>query len=327
MIVSFINAVIGYFTVLIYGSTGELLTEKSGNLNLGTPGIMCVGGSFSVLCGYFLRDMAAKGTIRLNAFTAIFLTLLATLIGSLLVTLIYAFLTISLKANQNVTGLAVTTFGTGLSNFIGAWVNSKAESGIMAFPEIADYYKVTLPFANKLGFFGDAFLASGFMTYLSLVIVFVLAFVIRKTRTGLNLRSVGENPATADSAGINVTKYRYLATCIGGMISGLGGLYFLMQYSDGGWNKNAILPFGWLSVAIVIFVVWKPVLGIIGSATFGALYALSNSITTIPPLTQQLFKLFPYIVTVLVLTISSMRKKRELQPPESLGLPYFREER
>lgn len=325
--IQFINSVICYFTVFIYGATGELLTEKSGNLNLGTPGIMCVGGSFGVLSSMYYTNWVESGAVEYNGLVAILITMLATLIGSLLVTLIYAFLTISLKANQNVTGLAITTFGTGLSNFIGAYVNSNAKSGIMAFPQIGESYKAVLPFAHKLGFFGKAFLSSSFMTYLGVIIVIILAYVIKRTKTGLNLRAVGENPATADSAGINVAKYKYMATCIGGMLSGLGGLYFLMQYSAGGWNKNSILPFGWLSVAIVIFVVWKPMMGIAGSIVFGALYALSNSITNISPTTQELFKLFPYIVTVLVLTVSSMRKKRELQPPESLGNAYFREER
>lgn len=320
----FINSVISYFTVLLYGSTGELLTEKSGNLNLGTPGIMCVGGSFSVLSAFLYTNAVDK----INPIVAILVTMGATIIGSLLTTLIYAFLTISLKANQNVTGLAITTFGTGLSNFIGGWVNSKAsEEGISAFSDISNVYKAKLPFADDLGDFGKAFLSSGFMTYLIIAIVIVLALVIKRTKVGLNLRAVGENPATADSAGINVTKYKYLATCIGGVISGLGGLYFLMQYASGGWSKDSILPFGWLSVAIVIFVVWRPMLGIFGSIAFGALYALSNSITGIAPITQQLFKLFPYVVTIIILAVSSMRKKREMLPPDSLGTPYFREER
>ena len=181
--------------------------------------------------------------------------------------------------------------------------------------------------AEKLGFIGKAFLSSGFMTYLAIIIAILTAIVIKRTRVGLNLRAVGENPATADAAGINVNRYKYCATCLGGVISGLGGLHFVMQYLSGGWNKSAVEQFGWLSVALVIFAVWRPLLGILGSVLFGALYVIPFSIPNLAPKNQQLLELLPYVVTIVVLTISSMRKKREQQPPESLGTTYFREER
>lgn len=320
-----ITQTLGYSSTLLYGSTGEILTEKSGNLNLGTPGIMSMGGVCGVVGAYFYTG--AVETI--NPVIAVLVTLLSTIIGSFLTTLIYSFLTITLRANQNVTGLALTTFGVGLANFIGGIINNKAEgnTGVSAFPEIATIYQTKLPFAGKLGFVGTAFLSSGFMTYLAIILAIIAAIIIKRTRIGLNLRAVGENPATADAAGINVNRYKYVATCLGGVISGLGGLHFVMQYLSGGWNKDAIEQFGWLAVALVIFAVWRPMLGIIGSVLFGALYVIPISVPGITPKTLQLLELLPYVVTIIVLAISSMRKKRETQPPESLGTTYFREER
>jgi simple sugar transport system permease protein len=150
---------------------------------------------------------------------------------------------------------------------------------------------------------------------------------LAKTRKGLNLRAVGENPATADAAGINVTLYKYLATCIGGGISGLGGLYFVMEYSGGTWTNNGFGDRGWLAIALVIFALWKPVNAIFGSFLFGGLYILYLYIPGLNRSTQEIFKMLPYLVTILVLINTSMKKKKELKPPESLGLSYFREER
>ncbi len=320
-----ITQTLGYSSTLLFGSTGEIITEKSGNLNLGTPGIMSLGGVCGVIGAYYYTTYA--GTF--NPLISIIITLFATIVGSLLTTLIYSFLTITLRANQNVTGLALTTFGVGLANFLGGIINSLAEgnTGVSAFPEIATAYQTKLPFAENLGFIGKAFLSSGFMTYLAIIIAIITAYVIKRTRIGLNLRAVGENPATADAAGINVNRYKYVATCLGGVISGLGGLHLVMQYLSGGWNKSAVEQFGWLSVALVIFAVWRPLLGILGSVLFGALYVIPFSIPNLAPKTQQLLELLPYVVTIVVLAISSMRKKRESQPPESLGTTYFREER
>ncbi len=325
MLSNLINQTLGYSSTLLFGSTGEIITEKSGNLNLGTPGIMCMGGVSGVVGAYFYTSAADT----INPFWAVFITFIAAIVGSLFTTLIYSFLTITLKANQNVTGLALTTFGVGFSNFIGGIINSKAEgnTGLSAFPDVAMIYQTKLPFADKLGFVGDAFLSSGFMTYFSIVVALIVSFVISRTRIGLNLRSVGENPATADAAGINVDRYKYVATCIGGVISGLGGLHFVMQYAAGGWNKDSIGQLGWLSVALVIFAVWRPKLGILGSIIFGALYVFGICLPGITTRTQQLLELLPYIVTIIVLAVSSMRNKKENQPPESLGLSYFREER
>ena len=171
------------------------------------------------------------------------------------------------------------------------------------------------------------FLSFGFLAYLSIVIALVASWILNHTRVGLNLRAVGENPATADAAGINVTRYKYLATCIGGGIAGLGGLYFIMDYIGGAWTNGGFGDRGWLAIALVIFARWRPLNAIWGSILFGGLYILYLYIPGLDRSMQEIFKALPYVVTIVVLVITSLRKKREDQPPMSLGVAYFREDR
>lgn len=313
---------------LLYGSTGEILTEKSGNLNLGIPGIMYVGGISGVI-GAFLYENSLTDKGDANAFLAVIIPLLCSLLGSLLVGLIYSFLTVTLRANQNVTGLTITTFGVGFGNFFGGSLIKLTDSDVpsIALTTTSGFYTKSLPIADKLGWFGDIFLSHGFLAYLAIVIAIVMAVFLNKTRGGLHLRAVGENPATADAAGINVNRSKYLATCIGSMIAGLGGLYYVMDYANGVWSNDAFGDRGWLAIALVIFAIWKPGIGIFGSIIFGGLYIVYNYIPGLDMRTQELIKMLPYVVTIIVLIIVSARKKRENQPPASLGLSYFREER
>lgn len=324
LLISFIKQTIKLSSTLLLGSTGEIITEKSGNLNLGTPGIMASGAISGIVGAYFYT----MSDLTFNPILSVIITILCSLVGSVVVTLIYCFLTITLKTNQNVTGLALTTFGVGISNFIGSLINQKmGGTGVAAFPKIGKAYATPLPFADDLGVFGDIFLSYGFMTYLAIVISLVAGFMITKTRIGLNLRAVGENPATADAAGINVNRYKYVATLIGGAISGLGGLYYVMDFAAANWQNNILDQFGWLSVALVIFAVWRPNFAILGSVVFGALYVVGSFLLDLGPKNQELLKILPYVVTILVLVFISMRDKKENQPPQGLGVPYFREER
>ena len=324
-IVQFIQRAIIQGTPLLFGSTGEILTEKSGNLNLGIPGIMYIGGICGVIGGFFYQTSAGP---RLNPFLAIFIPLVTSLIGSLLASLIYCFLTVTLRANQNVTGLALTTFGVGFGNFFGGSLIKLVDSDVpsIALTKIAKIYKTSLPFADKLGWFGELFLSYGFMVYLAVIIAIVVALILKKTRIGLHLRAVGENPATADAAGISVARYKYLSTCLGGMIAGLGGLYYVMDYTNGVWSNNGFGDRGWLAIALVIFATWKPIVGIFGSYLFGGLYILYNYLN-VPMEVQPLIQMLPYVVTILVLVFVSIRKSRESQPPAALGLNYYREDR
>ena len=294
-LIAWIIRAIPFGTIIMFGSMGEITTEKSGNLNLGVPGIMYLGGFAGFASSYFYEKNSAdpKGWI------CVILALVAAIAASMLGGLIFSFLTITLRANQNVTGLALTTFGMGVANFFGVFILNGAS-----------YTAAPLAYAS-----------------------FSKKILLNKTRVGLNLRAVGENPGTADAAGINVTKYKYLATCIGAGLSGIGGLYYVLDYNQGIWaTTGQIEALGWLAVALVIFTTWKPLNCIWGAYLFGMLYWLYQFLPSILGIkvasyVTDLIQMVPYVVTIIVLVVVSFRKKKENQPPESLGLSYFREER
>ena len=327
-LVSFIPRAVMQGIPLLYGSTGEILTEKSGNLNLGIPGVMYVGGICGVIGSFFYEQAVAAEDM--NALLAIGIPMICSLLGSLLMGLLYSVLTITLRANQNVTGLALTTFGVGIGNFFGGSLIKLTNSEVpsIALSATSAYFSKSLPFADSLGWFGQVFLSYGFLAYLAIIIAIVASYILKRTRVGLQLRAVGESPATADAAGVNVTRYKYMATCIGSMIAGLGGLYYVMDYACGVWSNNAFGDRGWLAIALVIFTIWRPNVSILASILFGGFYILYLYIPSGLDLSvKELYKMIPYVVTLVVLIVVSMRKKREDQPPASLGLAYFREER
>lgn len=308
----------------MYGSTGEILTEKSGNLNLGIPGIMYMGGSAGVI-GAYLYERSVEVPVP---FWCIVIPLLSAIIGAAFAAFIYSFLTITLRANQNVTGLALTTFGVGFGDFFGGSLTKIfAGGGNLSVKTTADYFKTPLPFADKLGAIGTIFFSYGFLVYLAVIIALLAAWFLKNTRAGLHLRAVGENPATADAAGINVTKYKYLATIIGGAIAGLGGLYFILDYTGGSWTNGGFGDRGWLAIALVIFALWRPNISILGSFVFGGLYIAYSYISGLSRSAVAIFNMLPYLVTIVVLILTSVRNKKENQPPASLGLAYFREDR
>ena len=323
-IIIFIQKAIGQGIGILFGANGEILTEKSGNLNLGVPGMMYMGG-IAGLSAAFLYENAVANPLPVVGFM---LSILASALAGALGGLIYSFLTTSLRANQNVTGLALTTFGVGVGNFFGGSL-SKLSGGVgqISVATTAGAFRERIPLLKDIPILGDMLFSYGFLTYFSIALSIYLAWYINRTRRGLNLRAVGEMPATADAAGINVTTYKYLATCIGGAICGLGGLYFVMEYSGGTWTNNGFGDRGWLAIALVIFARWRPLNAIWGSILFGALYILYLYIPGLARSTQEVFKALPYLVTIVVLILTSLRKKKEDQPPEHLGLSYFREER
>ncbi|MGN0528417.1 MAG: ABC transporter permease [Eubacterium sp.] len=326
--ITFIQRAVMQGIPLLYGSTGEIITEKSGNLNLGIPGIMYVGGISGVI-GAFLYENSLDSVSDANGFLAVIIPLLCSVFGSLLMGLIYCFLTVTLRANQNVTGLAITTFGTGFGNFFGGSLIKLTGADVpsVALTTTSNFFRTTLPGAKTTGAFGQIFLSYGFLAYAAIIIAILCAIFLNKTRGGLHLRAVGENPATADAAGINVERSKYLATCIGSVIAGLGGLYYVMDYACGVWSNEGFGDRGWLAIALVIFAIWRPNLGILGSILFGGLYIVYLFIPGLALRTQELFKMLPYIVTIIVLVMVSVRKKKENQGPAALGLSYFREER
>jgi simple sugar transport system permease protein len=235
--------------------------------------------------------------------------------------LIYSFMTVTLRANQNVTGLALTTFGVGLMKVIMSKMNATV---YLVGPKM--YYR--WPFAGRQ----DSLQCLGVLFFLAIIIAIAASYVLFRTKVGLHLRAVGENPATADAVGINVNRYKYAATIIGSGISGLGGFYYIIDYMASQEAYLSLEAFGWLSIALVIFALWRPHMTIIGSTVFGILFSCSSYITNIEWIQvtmamKPLLKMLPYVFTIIVLIISSIRNKRENQPPASLGLSYFREER
>ena len=324
-IISLFQAAVIFGTVIMFGSVGEILTEKSGNLNLGVPGIMYFGGIFSLIGVFFYESSVTSPSPILCVVIALVCGFLAAALGGL----IYSFLTITLRANQNVTGLTFTIFGGGVANFFGGMLNKMAGGvGQISVATTSAAFRTNIPYLSGLGTFGKLFFSYGFMAYVAVIIAILLQRFLNKSRTGLNLRAVGENPATADAAGINVTKYKYLATCIGAGITGLGGVYYVMDYIKGTWaNDGSIEKLGWLAVALVIFTTWKSINAIWGAYLFGVLYWMYFYIPGLTRSSQEIFKMVPYIVTIIVLIIVSFRKKKENQGPAALGQSYFREDR
>ncbi|MCQ2470946.1 MAG: ABC transporter permease [Clostridia bacterium] len=325
MVVAFIQRAVVQGIPLLFGSTGEILTEKSGNLNLGTAGVMYVGGICGVIGGFFYEQNAA----HMNSFLAVLIPLLCSIIGSAIMGYIYALLTVTLKANQNVTGLALTTFGVGFGNFFGGSLIKLSGLDVpsITLSKTSLCFKTSLPFADKLGVVGDILFSYSFLAYVAIIIAVVVSLYFNKTRSGLKLRAVGENPATADAAGVNVERYKYVSIILGSIIAGFGGLYYVMDYACGVWSNDGFGDRGWLAIALVIFAIWRPNISIFGSILFGGLFIIHNYIPGLGMGTQELFKMAPYAVTIIVLVIISMLQKREFQPPASLGLSYFREER
>lgn len=326
-LIAWIIRAIPFGTIIMYGAMGEIVTEKSGNLNLGVPGIMYLGGFAGFASAYFYENNAQNP----NAVICVLLSLVCCIIASMLGGLIFSFLTITLRANQNVTGLALTTFGMGVANFFGVFIlDGKSYT---AAPLANSAYSKKIPGLSGLGVMGQTVFGYGFLVYAAIVLAIVMFWFLNKTRVGLNLRAVGENPATADAAGINVSKYKYIATCIGAGISGIGGLYYVLDYNSGIWaTTGQIEALGWLAVALVIFTTWRPLNAIWGAYLFGVLYWLYQFLPSllgwsVTSYMTDLIQMVPYVVTIVVLIVTSLRKKKENQPPAHLGLAYFREER
>ena len=312
-VINFLLSAISLGTTFIYGATGEILTEKVGHLNLGIPGVMCVGGASGCIA---ISMMYKTG---MPPILVLIIAILATFLGGAVMGLLYSFLTVTLHANQNVTGLAMTTFGVGLMKYMMSGL--KPVSYLYAVP----YFR--FPFADMK----NSLQYCGVMMLLGFGIAIAASIVLNRTRLGLHLRAVGENPATADAVGINVTAYKYGATCIGSGIAGIGGIFYMLTYSGSQEASLSVEALGWLAIALVIFTLWKPYLTILGASLFGTLFVAGSFIPslgiTLDMSATPLLKMLPYVVTVIVLIVTSIRNRGTNQPPASLGTNYFREER
>ena len=319
---TFLTSAIEFGVIFLFGCVGEILTEKSGHLNLGIPGIMCMGAAGGCL-GVKLCYLASPAP---NAFLVVLAGILFAMLFAAALGAVYGFLTVSLRSNQNVTGLACTIFGVGFTSFF--LNNAVLTEGVGAQLSQAglNFFNAPLPGVDSLGWFGTLFLDHGILVYLAIVIAVIATVVLRYTK----VRAVGESPATADAVGINVTGYKYTAILLGAAVAGLGGLCYVMDYMGGivgSTVDQTIQGIGWLCIALVIFTMWKPAFAILGSILFGALYILSSYIQGISFEQIPLLNIIPFAVTILVLIATSIVGHREMQPPASLGLSYFREDR
>ncbi len=324
-LLNFIVAAVLAATPLLFGTLGEIITEKSGNLNLGVEGMMFMGGVAGLAGTYYYEKAVGEPNALVSVIIGVGCAFLCAMFGAF----IYSFLTITLRTNQNVTGLALTTFGTGFGNFFGEIMGTAAGGYVSVGTVIKAAFNDGIPVLKDIPIIGKLLFNYNFMVYAALALTIVMAYFLAKTRVGLNLRAVGESPSTSDAVGINVTAYKYLATCIGGGISGLGGLYIVMNSANGTggvWVHNSISGYGWLAVAIVIFATWSPLKALVCSLIIGSLSVLPYyyPISFIP---SAIYEIFPYLATVAVLIMIIFRKKKNNLPPASLGLAYFREER
>jgi len=315
-IVNFLYAAILAGVPLMFGTLGEVITQKAGNLNLGVEGMMYLGAVFGFWGGYVTGSPA--------------LALLCAFAAGMAGALLYALLTVSFKANQNVTGLTLTIFGTGLANYIGtSLVMASPDRSAALAPNVIDAFRpLNLGFLSDIPYIGKLLFSHTLFVYLGVLLCVAAGFYLNHTRQGLNLRAVGESAAAADAVGIPVSLYKYAHIGVGGGICGLGGAYVALVTCGGIWTHNVINGLGWIAVALVIFAAWSPYRVLYGSLAFGALSVLRlyipGTVISIPP---SIFSMLPFLVTIVVLVITSIRLKREKMQPRGCGVNYFREER
>ena len=325
VLTSFIHNIVVYNIPLLYGTVGEIVVEKSGSLNLGVEGIMAVGAIFGYICGCYANSLAVG-------------ILVAFLTGALC-GLLFALLTVTFQANQNITGLTLTTFGLGIYFFVGNGLKAKG------WPVMGDYAAIKNGFANlpipvlsELPVLGKGLFSHNVMVYLGIAIAFAMWWYLNRTTPGLKLRAVGENPGAADSVGINVRRMKYLHIALGCGIMGIGGYYMGLNMS-GSFNSSCwINGYGWIAVALVIFANWNPALAIGGTFVFGFFNTLrvsGSSLAAAFPgalgwlaaVPTQVYQALPFVITAIVLVGSSIRTKQGSGMPAALGVNYFREER
>ena len=306
---TFLAACIVAGTPLVFATVGELITEKSGCMNLGVEGMMLMGAVMGFLAAYNSGSAGA----------AVLAAAMAGAGGAL----IFAILTVTLRANQNVTGLTLTIFGTGFAGFVGhSMVGFSVPMSVSAV-----FAKMSIPGLSSIPFIGPIFFKQDIFVYFAYLVVIISCIYMYKTRIGLNMRAVGENAAAADASGINVTLYKYVHILVGGALCGLGGAYLsLIRVPI--WQEDVVNGRGWIAVALVIFASWNPVKALIGGIFFGGLSILGLRLQAMGfNISQYLVDMVPYIATIIIVILSSHKKKKENQPPADLGNNYFREER
>jgi len=307
--ISFLHAAVVAGTPILFATLGEIITEKSGNLNLGVEGMMLMGAVMGFMVGLNTGNAA--------------LALLTAMIAGACGALIFAFLVVTLRANQVVSGLTLTIFGSGFADFVGQDLVGKiAPEGLRLF-----FRPYSIPLLGDIPVIGPVLFRQDAFVYLGYAAAVLLGIYLYKTSWGMNLRAVGENPGAADAAGVNVTLYKYIHTLLGGALCGLGGAYLSLVYVPA-LQEGVTAGRGWIAVALVIFATWNPYKAMFGAYLFGGLDIIGFRIQNLGiNISQYFIDMLPYLVTITVLVVVSMRKSKEKAPPKALGNPYFREER
>jgi ABC-type uncharacterized transport system permease subunit len=314
--VNFLHAALLAGTPLMFGTLGEIVTEKAGNLNLGVEGMMSIGAIAGFYVGFTTQNIV--------------LAVLGAFLAGLLSALIYAFLTVTLKANQNVTGLTLTIFGVGFANFFGDFLRESAGIDVLKLSDkiTNTVQAIHIPVLSDIPYVGKLFFQYNPFVYFGILLCVLMGIYILHTRKGLNLCAVGENPGAADAAGVNVTRVKYFNILLGGGVCGIGGAYISLVLCGGIWVTDSVNGLGWIAVALVIFASWNPFKAILGSFIFGAFnilkFYIPKNIVTIP---EAIFDMLPFLVTAIVLIVTSIRKSKENTQPAGCGINYFREER
>ncbi len=314
LLVSILAVTIRAGTSLVFASVGEIFTERSGVLNLGLEGIMIMGAVTAFATAFHTGSL----------FLAV---IVAMLVGGILAS-IHAFLSVTLRADQVVSGLALTLFGIGLSSFLGQRLgpDGKPLVGLVG-PKFSE---APIPGLSQIPVVGEALFSQDLLVYLMYLLVPVASYLLYRTRLGLHLRAVGESPDTADAMGVSVARVRYLATIGGGMLMGLGGAHLSLAYTPG-WTENLTGGRGWIAIALVIFATWDPFRAVLGAILFGGVNAIQFRLqaaggSVIP---AAVLAMMPYTLTVIVLTVITVYENvsRRLGAPAALGIPYVRGER
>lgn len=305
MIIAFLAAVVALGTPILLAAAGEMVAERSGILNLGVEGMMLVGAVTGVIV-----------TLKTGNHWA---GISAAMAAGGVVSLIHAFISVTLNGNQVVSGLALTLFGTGLSGFVGM--------KYVGVPVANPFEPWSIPLLSKIPYLGPVLFHQDSLVYLSYLVVIGLYLMLYKTAWGLSLRAVGEDPAAADATGISVSRTRYLATMIGGMLAGLGGAYLSLAFTPA-WMEGMTAGRGWIAVALVIFGMWDPVKILAGSYLFGTVEALNYRFQTLGITVPSFFlQMLPYVLTILAVFLAVRVKGKEAGPPAALSTPYDRESR
>ncbi len=314
MVISTIVSAIAFGTPLLLAGLGELLTERSGVLNLGVEGMMLMGA----VTGFFVSQ-----SIHSDPLLALVLAVMAAAVAGAAMALIHAFLAITVRVNQIVSGLALTIFaGTiGLSSYVGTVWGVGGQHGIHQFTRANVLGLKDVPLLGPILFHQDG------LVYLSWLLAILISLYLFRTRFGLYVRAVGESPRTADAMGVNVTLYRYVHTIAGGALAGVGGAYFTLAIAPI-WTDGLTAGDGWIAIALVIFAFWRPDLLVVGAYFFGLVASLGYSLQTVGVrLPAEVFSALPYAMTVIALWIASAGwASRRLGTPAALGVPYSREE-